>query len=222
VSPSNTLLSRDGLVILLAVTTGAADATAFERLGNAFASVITGNLVLLAVGGARGDGRLAQFSGCALAGYALGVFAAAPRQEGQGEREQVWPMSATVALLADLALLVALAAGWELTGGHPGRIGQTVLLGAAAAAMGIQSTAVRRLGPMSTTYLTSTFIGLFEALAVRRWSSEENRSVAILVAAAAGAAGATALILHAPRVLPALLLAPLAIVIVASRRLANS
>ena len=116
-----TLRSRDGLVTLLALTTGAVDATAFERLGNAFASVITGNLVLLGVGGARGDGRLALFSGCALAGYAVGVFASAPRRhEGAGQR-YTWLRASTVALIADLVLLVAVSVGWELTGGRPGR-----------------------------------------------------------------------------------------------------
>jgi uncharacterized membrane protein YoaK (UPF0700 family) len=213
------LRSRDGLVILLALTTGAMDATAFERLGNAFASVITGNLVLLGVGGARGDGRLALFSGCALAGYAVGVLASAPRGHEEDGQRYVWPRASTVALIADLVLLVAVSVGWELSGGRPGRTAQLVLLAVAAAAMGVQSTAIRRLGPMSTTYLTSTFIGVFEAIAARRWSSDESRSVAILTVAVAGAATATALILHAPRVLPAIVLAPLAIVILASRSL---
>ncbi|MBV8219562.1 MAG: hypothetical protein JO325_13935 [Solirubrobacterales bacterium] len=36
------LTSRDALLVLHAVTTCATDATAFERLGHTFASVITG------------------------------------------------------------------------------------------------------------------------------------------------------------------------------------
>jgi uncharacterized membrane protein YoaK (UPF0700 family) len=214
-----TLRSRDILVILLALTTGAADATAFERLGNAFASVITGNLVLLGVGATRGDGRLALFSGCALAGYAVGVLATAPRRGGPTQSLYVWPPSASLVLVADLALLLFLSLGWELSDGRPHRAVQLVLLAVAAAAMGMQSTAVRRLGPMSTTYLTSTFIGVFEAIAARRWTGDESRSAAILGVALAGAAGATALILYAPRLLPALLLTPLAIVIISSRQL---
>jgi uncharacterized membrane protein YoaK (UPF0700 family) len=212
-----TLRSRDVLVILLALTTGATDASAFERLGNAFASVITGNLVLLGVGAAGGDGRLALFSGCALLGYAAGVFASAPREKATTGEPPVWPLGATVVLIADLVLLAIVSLGWELSGGRPGRTAQLLLLAVAAAAMGMQSTAVRRLGPMSTTYLTSTFIGLFEALAERRWSGEESRSAAILAAALAGAAAATALILHAPRLLPALVLGPLVIVILVAR-----
>jgi uncharacterized membrane protein YoaK (UPF0700 family) len=214
-----TLRSRDGLVILLAMTTGATDATAFERLGNAFASVITGNLVLLGVGATRADGRLALFSGCALAGYAAGVLVSAPRRAEQPAERSTWPRASTVALIADLALLVAVMVGWELSHGRPGKAPQLLMLAGAAAAMGMQSTAIRRLGPMSTTYLTSTFIGVFEAIAARRWSADENRSAAILTVAVAGAAAATALIVNAPRVLPAIVLTPLAIVIVASRPL---
>jgi hypothetical protein len=87
--------------------------------------------------------------------------------------------------------------------------------------MGVQSAAIRRLGPLSTTYLTSTFIGVFEALAARTWSRDRSRSVAILLVALAGAAAGTALILYARRLLPLLQLAPLLIVIAASRRLSN-
>ena len=208
---------RDALVVLLALVTGATDATAFERLGNAFASVITGNLVLLGIGGARPDGRLALFSGCALAAYAIGVLATAPRRDD--EQTSAWPASANLALGADLLLLVGVTVGWELSDGHPGRTAEALLLAAAAAAMGAQSTAVRRLGQISTTYLTSTFIGVFESIAARRWSADETRSVAILVVAFGGAAAATGLIVDAPRLLPVLILAPLVLVIGAALRL---
>jgi uncharacterized membrane protein YoaK (UPF0700 family) len=207
---------RDGLLVVLAVATGATDATAFERLGHAFASVITGNLILLGVSAVSRGGTQAQFAGCALAGYVLGVFIAAPRREPDG---RVWPLGATVALGLDLALLVAFAVGWEIVGGHPGRLMQIVLLSTAAGAMGVQSSAVRRLGQMSTTYLTSTLTGIVESLAGRRWSQSHARGLAIIVAAVAGAAAATALILYAGAWLPALQLLPLGAVLIASRRL---
>jgi uncharacterized membrane protein YoaK (UPF0700 family) len=201
------------LVVLLALTTGAIDATAFERLGNVFASVITGNLVLLGIGAARPDGRAALFAGVALVAYAAGVLVAAPHEDQAGRDPRAWPRAARAALAGDLVLLVAVSVGWELSAGRPGETGQLLLVAAAACAMGVQSAAVRRVGPMSTTYLTSTFIGVWEAVAARRWSADENRSVAILLMALAGAAGATLLILNAPRLLPALILAPLAAVV---------
>ncbi len=213
---------QDVLLIGLAFVTGVTDATAFERLGNAFASVITGNLVLLGVGAARGDGRLALLAGCALAGYAIGVFLAAPREREHRELEKtpgVWPPGATRALIADFALLCVVAVLWEIGHGRPGHVLQAVLLSLAAVAMGIQSTAIRRLGQISTTYLTSTFISVFEVLARRAWSHAHTRSVTILCAALGGAAAATGVIVSVPRLVPVLGLVPLAGVIVASRRL---
>lgn len=215
------LRSRDAPLVLLAVTTGATDATAFERLGHTFASVITGNLVLMGVSAARGDGALALSSGVALAGYALGVMIAAPRGKAP-DQDSHWPAGTTSALAGDLACLVVFAVGWELTDGRPGRTTQTLLLALAAVAMGMQSTAVRRLGQMSTTYLTSTYTALFEALVARQWSDEYVRSIGILVMAFAGAAGATGLIVLARSLVPVLQLLPLAIVIVSARRLSRA
>lgn len=212
------LRPRDALLVLLAVTTGATDATAFERLGHTFASVITGNLVLLGVGAARRDGRLALLSGVALAGYALGVMIAAPRRRTPGENSD-WPAGTTIALTGDLVGLAVFGVGWEIANGRPGRTAQALLLALAAVAMGIQSTAVRRLGQLSTTYLTSTYTGLFEALVARRWSDEYARSLGILLMAFAGAAAATGLILEARALVPALQIVPLATVIALGRRL---
>ena len=90
--------ARDLLLILLAVTAGATDATAFIRLGHVFASVITGNLVVLGLSAARADGHLALFAGCALAGYALGVILAAPRRSENDAERSLWPASTTIAL----------------------------------------------------------------------------------------------------------------------------
>jgi uncharacterized membrane protein YoaK (UPF0700 family) len=209
---------RDVLLILLAVTTGATDATAFEQLGHAFASVITGNLVLLGVSAASGDGTLALFSGCALAGYAAGVLVAAPGRSEPKHPDHEWPPGATGALTVDLTFLVAFAIGWEVAGAHASRGVQLVLLVLAACAMGAQSTGVRRLGHMSTTYLTSTLTGLVEALRARRWSPEHGRSLAIIAAAIAGAVAATLLIIHARPATPALQLLPLLFVVVTARR----
>lgn len=180
--------------MLLALTTGATDATAFERLGHTFANVITGNLVLPGVSAVIGDGRLALSAGVALAGYAIGVLVAAPRRRERSDRQPEWPASVTLTLAAALACLIVFAISWELAGAQPGRAAQALLLALAAVAMGIQSTAVRRLGPLSTTYLTSTVTGLLEALRAGRWTDEHLRSLGIVVMAFAGAAAATALI----------------------------
>lgn len=207
---------RDVLLVTLAVVTGATDATVFVRLGHVFASVITGNLVLLGTSAVKSDGHLALFTGCALAGYAVGVGVAAPRRTEASSDGVVWPRAATFALVPDFALLAAFAIAWEIGGRHPGRGMQIALLVLCAMAMGVQSTAVRRLGQVSTTYLTSTLTGLLESLVVRRWGAGETRSLGILIAACGGAAAGIALVIHAWRLLPALQLAPLAVVLVVS------
>jgi uncharacterized membrane protein YoaK (UPF0700 family) len=207
---------RDLLVAILGLTTGAVDATAFERLGHVFASVITGNLVLLGIGAEQTDGRLALFSACSLAAYALGVVVASPRHRmlpGEQRDGSLWPLGATQALVFDLVLLVVFAVIWEAIGSHPGEASKLVLLGLAAGAMGAQSSAIRRLGDFSTTYLTSTLVGMLEEIVARRWSPSTTRSLVVLVAVAIGAALATLVITHVRPALPVLVLLPLVVVI---------
>jgi uncharacterized membrane protein YoaK (UPF0700 family) len=212
------LRPRDRLLILLALATGATDAAAFVHLGHVFASVITGNLVLLGVGVVSGEHHLTLFAGCALVGYVVGVLLGAPRRK-RTPPASGWPPGATAALVTEFLLLVVFAVGWEIAGSHPTEAWHATLVAVAATAMGVQSTAVRRFGPISTTYLTSTLTALFEDLRARRRSPEQLRSVGILAMALVGAGAATALVLHARPVLPALQLVPVAVVILVARRL---
>lgn len=207
---------RDRLVIVLALTTGALDAVTFLRLGRVFSSVITGNLALLGVAAGKQDGGLAENAGLALAGYVLGVLCGGALTGTAAEGQPVWPRRVTVALAAELLLLAGFSGGWLTLGGRPSGGPRLVLLAVAAAAMGAQSTAVRGLGQMSTTYLTSTLTGLLEALAVRRWPSAWRRSTGILLAFVAGAVGGSAAALRAPALVPAAIMVPIALVVVGS------
>ena len=253
--------SRPGhaaLFAALALTAGATDATAFERLGHAFASVITGNLVVLGLSAGSGDGSAVLAAGCALGGYCLGVLAGAPRSapapdepatvesttvesatvesatvesatmesatvesatvESATVESATVPRGTVVALAGELALLIAFACGWELTNGRPDAAPRLVLAAVAAAAMGLQSTAIRRLGGISTTYLTGTLTGILENLKARRWSGRDGLNVGILGSVLAGAAVASVLIGDAGRLLPLAQIAPLALVVVAVLR----
>jgi uncharacterized membrane protein YoaK (UPF0700 family) len=214
--------ARDILLVLLGFATGATDATAFVRVGHVFASVITGNLILLGISAEQADGKLAVFGACALGGYGLGVMLGAPgrarRQESGQRDESLWPVGTTKTLILELGLLIAFAILWEAAGTHPSRGLQLALLALAAGAMGAQSTAVRRLGGFSTTYLTSTLTGVLEEIVARRWSDSTTRSVLIIMAAVGGAASAIAVITQARSALPALPLVPLIIVLVTARR----
>lgn len=215
-APDRALRFRDSLVVVLALTTGAMDAVSYLRLGKVFSSVITGNLALLGVSAGQQNGGLALPAGLALAGYGAGVLAGGPFARTPQNDQPAWPRRATVTLGVELIVLAGFSGGWLAVGGHPAGATRLALLVVAAAGMGMQSTAVRRLGPMSTTYLTSTLTGLLQALTIRRWPSEWQRSTGILLAAVAGAAIGALAALHAPAAVPAAVLVPLAAVVACS------
>ena len=105
---------RDALVVALAMATGGMDAIGFIALGGVFASVMTGNLVLLGVSVGHRNGSLAAHVGVALAGYIMGVAAGALVAGRPDGRRSTWPARVTAALLVELALIVGFTVGWEL------------------------------------------------------------------------------------------------------------
>ena len=203
---------RDSLVVLLAFGAGVVNVTSFLALGKVFSSVITGNLVVLGMAAANVQPGLALRSGLALAGYSAGVLIGAPIA-ARGRR-RVWPLGTTAALCTELFLMLVFTVGWETGRQHPGwRIALLVLL---AAAMGMQSAAVRRLGSISATYLTGTLTGVLTALITSNRPAGHWRDVGVIVALATGAGAGAALIRLAPAWLPALTLLPLAAAIAAA------
>lgn len=207
---------RDVLLVVLTLTTGALDAVTFVRLGKVFSSVITGNLALLGIAAGQREAALAQDAGLALAGYAAGVMLGA-LIAGTPEPDQlVWPVQVNYALAVETGLLAVFSGGWLAADGHPAGGSRLALLLLAAASMGMQSATVRRLGQISTTYLTSTLTALFTGLALRRKPEGTRRSAAILVTAVGGAAIGTVTALRAPDWVPAAVLIPIAVVLVGS------
>jgi uncharacterized membrane protein YoaK (UPF0700 family) len=143
--------------VLLTFATGVVDVSAFLALGHVFASVMTGNLVLLGLAAGTRDTTLARSVGTALLGYAVGVAVS-----GLLERLASAPRARWVALTgAHLVGLLVWTLLWVGTGGA-GEAGQLATLAAAAGTMGVQSTLVRAVGGqgLSTTYLTSTLTRL--------------------------------------------------------------
>ena len=208
---------RDSLVVLLTLTTGAVDAASFLALGNVFSSVITGNMVLLGVAAGTGRPELAVHSGVALAGYVAGVLVGAPlAAERHHAKAGPWPPSVTVALTVELVILAVFSAGWELAGTHPSGAVQLTLVAVLAAAMGLQAAAVRRLGQMSTTYLTSTLTAVVAGLVTGSKPDGMARSLGVLVTIILGAIAASILLEEARAWLPLVILLPLGLVIVAS------
>lgn len=203
-------------ILLLALTavTGAMDATGFLRLGDVFTSVMTGNMVLLGLAVGSSDGVLALHIGVAFAGYVTGVLLGSLIMRGVQQR--LLPAAAAVALGVELALIAAFTVLWEFTGGHPSAAPQLTLLAVAAIALGIQSTAVRQLGVpgASTTYMTGTLTDLIAAVGGAR--RLDGWAAGRLLALIGGAAIGTLLLEVSGRVAPALPLALLVGVLVAT------
>ncbi len=212
---------RDALVVILTLTAGAVDAATFLRFGNVFSSVVTGNLVLLGIAAGRQAGALAVSGGLALGGYAIGVLLGGVLAGTAQEDQPVWPTPVSFALGAELTVLAGLTVGWLFTGGRPGAEARLILLALATVSMGIQTAAVRRLGQMSSTYLTSTLAGLMTALAVRRRPEDWPRSTATLGSIVTGATLGALTVTWCPAWLPVVILTPLALVIVASVTIAQ-
>jgi uncharacterized membrane protein YoaK (UPF0700 family) len=214
------------IAVLLTFGSGATDVASFTRLGDVFASVMTGNIVLFGLSLARGSVSLAAHTAVAFAGYVLGVAGGtriawfhAIRSDGSDpESEIAWPPHITLALLLEFLLMAGMAVGWELTGGRPGGAVQFAMLAATAAAMGIQAAAVSdmSLNEVSTTYLTGTLTGLIGILASPKDGKRGAgyRRPGVLIGLACGAVLAGVGVAHAPAAVPLLPLAALILVIV--------
>ena len=122
----------------------------------------------------------------------------------------------TVTLAVELVILAAFSVGWELAGTHPAGAGQLALVAVLAAAMGLQAAGVRRLGQMSTTYLTSTLTALIAGLVTGSKPDGTARSLGVLATLIIGAITASLVLLGARAWLPLVILLPLGLVIVAS------
>ena len=232
--------------VLLTIGTAATDVACFTRLGGVFASVMTSNLVFLGLSAARHSGALAGRASVSVAAYVLGV-AAASRLSRTGQRAagaddaggaarpggpagtarpagsggQPWSAWIAATLLMESVLLAAFTGGWEITGAKPEGGAQLLLLGTAAAAMGIQGGVVAVLGiaEVPTTYLTGTLTTLIDALASPQPRPGVNaRRAAALCALVGGAALGGLLLATVQAAVPAVPLVTLAGAMIAGTR----
>lgn len=186
------------MTLLLAANSGATDAMGFLALGGTFTSVMTGNMVIVGIAAGTADLRLVLTAlgaiTCFVTGCALGARWAG---EPSGS-EPVWPPTVLRALTAQLGLTVVLAVGWEIELAAPSVGLSSVLLFGYAAALGIQSSAVRKFGApgLSTTYLTGTLTTLVGHLTSGRRLRDVRHSALILLSLIAGAALSTVLVTH--------------------------
>jgi len=208
--------TRDVLVVLLAINSGATDAIGFLAFGGAFTSVMTGNMVLLGLSATKPDATLARLVAVAITCYIGGcVFGA--RIAGTAEAASpVWPPSVTNGLRVEAALILTYAIGWWASDGHPGASAQMALLGVNAVALGVQSSTVQRFGVsgLSTTYLTGTLTTVIVRLTSGRSVREVAHSVSILFGLIGGAALGTLVEVNVPMLTPFVQIGSLGIVLI--------
>jgi uncharacterized membrane protein YoaK (UPF0700 family) len=185
---------RDALLLTLTAAAGSVDAVSYLGLGRVFTANMTGNLVLLGVVVGQGQLTGSIRAVTAFAAFVIG-FLFAVRLTAKSQSQAVWPRSVSVALLAELGLLLGLLVAWEITGERPAAATLDVLVGLSAAAMGIQAAAARRLGVagVTTTFVTGMLTSLITELATARpvrshWTIWVATLASLVIGAIAGAA----------------------------------
>jgi uncharacterized membrane protein YoaK (UPF0700 family) len=190
---------RDMLLNALAVSSGATDAVAFLDLGKVFSAFMTGNIAFLGLRAARANGPDFLSIFAAMGAFAAGVYLSTLIVR-PAEISGIWAQRVTVALTVSLIGHAAFLPVWFACGGRPSLEVARVLLGFWAFAMGMQSTAVRRLHVegVFTTAATATFIYLAGDLT--NWhatAGERRRLTGVLVSLFVGATAGGLLSVHA-------------------------
>lgn len=199
---------RGALVVVLAVTSGATDALGFLALGNAFTSVMTGNMVLFGVATAHGQGSQMLLTAVAIGAFVTGAATGARLAGTAAPGDSVWPRPVTLALAVELTILSAVSVAWWGFAAEPPPGAYLPMLAAAAAALGVQSSAIQRFGVpgLSTTYLTGTLTTVVARLAHGHGVRAVRHSVLVLLGLVVGAAATATVLATAPLLAPVLLL----------------
>ncbi|WP_327009961.1 DUF1275 family protein [Dactylosporangium sp. NBC_01737] len=146
--------------------------------------------------------------------------AAAPGPQAAGQQQPAtgWRRRVTALAAGEAVLLAGVAAGWQAAGARPGHAGTLLLLCAAAAAMGVQSTVTLGSGVAgaSTTYLTGTLTGLVRHAVAGPHHVTGTGGAARLGALLCGAAAGTVVLRVAPLWAPALAAALVAAAVAAA------
>jgi uncharacterized membrane protein YoaK (UPF0700 family) len=178
----NHLKLRNILIVVLAFTSGFIDAISFLGLA-VFASVMTGNTVLLGLAIGTGNVPLGLGALVALVGYIGGVVLGVRIVDQSTVPQKVWPNTVTKAFVIEVLVLSMFAIGGFFAGSKPNVLVLYTLVAFASTAMGVQSAAVNALGVygISTTYITGTWTSLIGSLARRkRKTTSKNKGKEIL------------------------------------------
>lgn len=157
---------RDTLLLVLAITSGSADAWSYLGLGHAFVANMTGNTVLLGIS-VFSEHHEYSHPLTALAFYAIGVASGSilTRKVPPGS---IWSRATSGVLFLEFFLLLGAELTWVRAGATPSATLQCVILGCVAAGIGLQSGALLplKLPGVITTYITGTWTTLVSGLAL--------------------------------------------------------
>lgn len=182
-----------GLLVLLTVVSGIADAVSVLRLDHVFVANITGSVIFvgLALSGAHGFSITAPF--LALAAFAGGAvdggLLVRPPVPHRGKALR----TAAFLQLADLVTCTGIAAA---SGGHPGEGDRYLLVVLLASGMGAKSAIVRRVDVpgLTTSVFTTTLTGLASDAPRGGWHGAQFRVRIVALLALFGGAIAGALL----------------------------
>jgi uncharacterized membrane protein YoaK (UPF0700 family) len=197
------------LAFFLAACAGSGDVFAFGGLGKAFASIVTGNVVVFGYGVATDDAALAEPTAAAVAGFIAGAVLWA------------WLLRrrrmALALLVGELIILLAVLGGWIAASAHPHRHVTLVLLALLSAAFGGQSVWALRIH-QTTTYFTGMVTDAVNA-AVGGSTNRLRTALRQFAALLAGAVLSGLVLSHLRQAAPALPVLLLGIAIVLHLRL---
>jgi len=171
---------RDVLVVVLAFTAGFIDA--FSLLGfGVFASVMTGNTIILGLGIARGEPLSSALrSAIAIVAYMGGVAVGTSATNSTPARQlRSSILGATRPFILEFLALLALAVGGLFVGGASNSNLVFGLIALAAISMGVQSAGFNALGisGISTTRITGTYESF--VIDLYRWHRSSTSKTAL-------------------------------------------
>jgi uncharacterized membrane protein YoaK (UPF0700 family) len=213
--------TRDALLVVLTVATGAVDAVSWLAFDKVFSAFMTGNIVLLGFGVAGAAGPPVLRSAASLVGFGTGA-ALGGRIVSPDGSEEAWPRRVTTALAFVVLVEAAFLAVWVVVDARPSSATATALIAVSALAMGTQTVAIFSLGVRAvfTTAATATWAALMGDLSDWARSRKERRRLGLVLAGLfAGAVAGGLLIDNAPTWAPVLPLGLTAgVVVVAALR----
>ncbi|ASB89478.1 UPF0700 transmembrane protein YoaK [Bacillus sonorensis] len=152
---------RNIMLLLLCLTAGIVDVIGYLSIGHVFTANMTGNIVLLGLAIGHSLQKTVMYSLTALLGFIIGVIIASAIVGKQ--EKSFWPPAVTTALMIEgfVLLLFACLSLFQISA-H-------ILILLLSMAMGLQTTAARKLGiaGISTTVLTGTLANFFEDVSTR-------------------------------------------------------